>query len=185
VDNRRGNSDRQKVPSKIYFDENGEVFWGFRVPAGVHVIEWFKLLLLNTEDLQNHLQISSHLHDAKQALSNLDKTAVQLVSEYLKALWNQVLEQICNAKGQNIVDGVPIHLVLSVPAIWTDCARNRMREAAGLAGVFEHREAGNTTLSFISEPEAAAIATMPELEDRGDLQVGDSLVVIDAGGGTV
>lgn len=185
TDNRRNNSDSQKVPSKIHYDENGELFWGFRIPAGVETIEWFKLLLLNDNDLQNHLQDSSHLHDAKQSLHKLGKTAVQLVGEYLKVLWGHALKQICNAKGQDLISGMPIRVVLTVPAIWTDYARNRMLEAAKFAGIFEYRIAGKTTVSFISEPEAAAMATLPELENRGDQRVGDSFIVADAGGGTV
>ncbi|KAH8164516.1 hypothetical protein CIB48_g3748 [Xylaria polymorpha] len=185
TDNRRKNSASQKVPSKIHYDENGEISWGFRILAGAETIEWFKLLLLNKADLQKHLQDSSHLHEAKQSLLRLGKTAVQLVGEYLKVLWNHVLEQIHNAKGQTIIDGMPFQVVLTVPAIWSDYARDRMREAVEIAGILKHRVAGKTTLSFVSEPEAAAIATMPELEDRADLQAGDSFVVVDAGGGTV
>ncbi|KAI0483735.1 hypothetical protein F4859DRAFT_529040 [Xylaria cf. heliscus] len=184
-DNRNSNSNRQKVPSVIHYDKNGELWWGFRVPAGVETVEWFKLLLLDDGDLQKHLKDSSHLLDAKQALVRLGKTPVQLVGEYLQVLWQHTLKQISRAKGEDLVRGMPFHVVLTVPAIWTDHARDRMREAATLAGILEHRDAGQTTISFISEPEAAAIATIPELENRPDLQVGDSFVVVDAGGGTV
>lgn len=159
--------------------------WGFKITAEVETIEWFKLLLLNDKDLQSHLQDSAHLNDAKQLLDKIGKTAVQVVGEYLKVMWRHTLNQISNAKGQELINGMPIHVVLTVPAIWTDYARKRMREAAALAGIFEHRVAGQTILPFISEPEAAAVATIPELENRGDLQVGDSFVVVDAGGGTV
>ncbi|KAI1758002.1 hypothetical protein F4782DRAFT_536687 [Xylaria castorea] len=184
-DVRRNNSDRSKVPSKMHYDENGELWWGFKIPAGAKTVEWFKLLLLNDADLKKHLKDSSHLHDAKQSLLRLEKTSIQLIGEYLKVLWDHVLEQISRAKGKDLINGMQFHIVLTVPAIWTDYARDRMCEAAGLAGIFKHRDAGKTSLSFISEPEAAAIATMPELEDRTDLQVDDSFVVVDAGGGTV
>ncbi|KAI0112375.1 hypothetical protein GGR51DRAFT_568510 [Nemania sp. FL0031] len=185
TDNRRKNSDSQKVPSKIYYDKDGSLSWGFKIPAGVEAIEWFKLLLLNNNDLQDHLQESSHLHDAQQSLRRLGQSPVQLVADYLKVLWDHALGQICNAKGQDLINGMPFYIVLTVPAIWTDYARDRMRQAAGLAGILKPRLAGDTILSFVSEPEAAAIATMPEVENRGDLQVGDSFVVVDAGGGTV
>ncbi|KAI0191984.1 hypothetical protein EV127DRAFT_510725 [Xylaria flabelliformis] len=184
-DIRRNNSDRSKVPSKMHYDENGELWWGFKIPAGAKTVEWFKLLLLNDADLKEHMKDSSHLHDARHSLLKLGKTPVQLIGEYLKVLWDHVLEQISRAKGKELINGMPFHVVLTVPAIWTDYARGRMCEAAGLAGIFKHRDAGKTTFSFVSEPEAAAIATIPELEDRADLQVGDSFVVVDAGGGTV
>ncbi|KAI0553202.1 hypothetical protein F4679DRAFT_600159 [Xylaria curta] len=184
-DIRRNNSDRSKVPSKVHYDEKGELWWGFKIPAGAKTVEWFKLLLLNDADLQEHMKDSSHLHDARHSLLKLGKTPAQLIGEYLKVLWDHVLEQISRAKGKDLINGMLFHIVLTVPAIWADYARDRMREAAGIAGIFKSRDAGKTTLSFVSEPEAAAIATMPELEDRTDLQVGDSFVVVDAGGGTV
>ncbi|KAI0808583.1 hypothetical protein GGR55DRAFT_198555 [Xylaria sp. FL0064] len=188
ADNRRGNSDSQKVPTKVHYNENGELSWGFRAPGSINTVEWFKLLLLNDEDLQTHLRGSPHLHDAQSMMLRLRKSAVQLTGDYLKVLWNHALGQIINAKGQTLIDGMPINVILTVPAVWTDYARGRMREAASLAGILKDRGIpgiGQTTLSFVSEPEAAAIATVPELENRGDLRVGDSFVVLDAGGGTV
>ncbi|KAI0201632.1 hypothetical protein F4808DRAFT_469316 [Astrocystis sublimbata] len=185
IDNRRKNSDSQKVPSVMYYNQAGQLSWGFKIPAGANIIQWFKLLLLDKSDLQSHLVSSSHLQDAEKSLAKLEKTAVELVGEYLKELWGHILEQIHNAKGQALINGMPFHVVLTVPAIWGDCARDRMRQAAAIAGILAPRVAGKTLLSFVSEPEAAAIATMPELEDRTDLQAGDTFVVLDAGGGTV
>ncbi|KAI0430736.1 hypothetical protein F5Y09DRAFT_355703 [Xylaria sp. FL1042] len=185
IDNRRGNSDSQKVPTKVHYNPDGELSWGFRTPVNVETVEWFKLLLLNDEDLQTHLRGSQHLHDAQKMMSRLRKNAIQLTGDYLKALWDHALGQIINAKGQTLVDGMPINVILTVPAVWTDYARDRMREAATLAGILKDRGIEKTTLAFISEPEAAAIATVPELQNRGDLQVGDSFIVLDAGGGTV
>ncbi|KAJ8121865.1 hypothetical protein ONZ43_g1792 [Nemania bipapillata] len=185
IDNRQNNSDSHKVPSKIHYDDKGEVSWGFKVPAGVKAIEWFKLLLVSDKDLQSHLQGSSHIEVASKSLDMLGKSFIEAVGDYLKALWNHALEQICNAEGQALIDGMPFHVVLTVPAIWNDYSRARMRVAAKCAGILKLRAAGKTTLSLVSEPEAAAIATIPELENREDLQVGDSFVVVDAGGGTV
>jgi hypothetical protein len=59
-----------------------------------------------------------------------------------------------------------------------------MREAAKRAGILERRLAGETILQFVSEPEAAALASFEDFKNRPNFQVGDSLVVCDAGGGT-
>ena len=40
-------------------------------------------------------------------------------------------------------------------------------------------------LSFFSEPEAAALASMPKAKFQGGLTVGDSFIVLDAGGATM
>ncbi|KAI1355987.1 hypothetical protein F5Y01DRAFT_301565 [Xylaria sp. FL0043] len=185
VDNRRQNSDSQKVPTKMHYNKDFELAWGFKIPTGVETIEWFKLLLLEDRDLEKHLQRSSHLLEAKKLLSKLRLNSGRVISDYLKALWNHTIEQIRDAKGPTVIDGMPFNVVVTVPAIWTDYARNRMREAAKRAGILDERGIDKTVLSFISEPEAAAIAMMPELENRGDLKIGDSFVVLDAGGGTV
>lgn len=63
------------------------------------------------------------------------------------------------------------HIVITLPAIWPDYARNRMREAAEQAGMLSARVAGETTLSFISEPKAAALATLSDMEGRCDIMV--------------
>ncbi|KAI1080046.1 hypothetical protein F5B20DRAFT_590217 [Whalleya microplaca] len=180
------NSDRQKVPSKIHYNPTtGEISWGYNIPTDVEPIEWFKLLLLEPEDLQDHLRSSYHIRVARCMVQGLGKGAVEVVGDYLGVLWKHIMGEIQTEKGRNLILGTPIHVVLTVPAIWKDYARERMRHASDRAGILNSRTAGETTLSFISEPEAAALATIPDLDDRGDLEVDDSFVVVDAGGGTV
>ncbi|KAJ2981907.1 hypothetical protein NUW58_g6569 [Xylaria curta] len=180
------NNDRTKVPSKIHFDkETGEVKWGYNIPTDVEPIQWFKLLLLNEQDLPANLRHSSHIQAARTMAVNLGKTAVELVGDYLKVLWEHVITEIKDEKGASLVDGTKFHVILSVPAIWKDYARDRMHQAAERAGILEDRLPGKTSLDFISEPEAAALATLPDLDNRDDLAVGDNFVVLDAGGGTV
>lgn len=48
-----------------------------------------------------------------------------------------------------------------------------MREAANHAGLLEKRPGvGDTMISFVSEPEAAALATLKTADGRCDIQVG-------------
>ncbi|KAI1810431.1 hypothetical protein GGS20DRAFT_594370 [Poronia punctata] len=180
------NNDRTKVPSKLYYEkDSGEVKWGYNIPTDVEPIEWFKLLLLDEKDLPKELKNSSHIEKAREMMNAANKTPVDLVSDYLKALWDHVISEIKDAKGTGLVNGTQFHVALSVPAIWNDHARGKMREAAKRAGILDKRIVGDTTLDFISEPEAAALATLPELDNRDDLSPGDCFVVLDAGGGTV
>ncbi|KAJ2973178.1 hypothetical protein NQ176_g6757 [Zarea fungicola] len=59
-----------------------------------------------------------------------------------------------------------------------------MKKAAELAGLLDERQAGPTMLMFISEPEAAALATLSEMKDRPDISPGETMIVCDVGGGT-
>lgn len=55
------------------------------------------------------------------------------------------------------------------------------------AGILNKRAGGvgDTVLTFVQEPEAAALATLKRIDGRCDIQDGDSFVVCDCGGGTV
>lgn len=79
---------------------------------------------------------------------------------------------------------MPIHVVLTVPAIWNDFAKEAMKTAATKALVIgnANRPAGLSTYEFLSEPEAAAHAYAKEIV--GTLKVGETVLICDLGGGT-
>lgn len=62
-----------------------------------------------------------------------------------------------------------------------------MKEAAEKAGILDYRSAGETTLTFAPEPEAAGFAALldRETEFLQETDPGDVFVICDAGGGTV
>lgn len=112
-----------------------------------------------------------------------DKTAVDLVADYLKEFWSHILSTINRARGESVVDALRFHVVITVPAIWKGYARQSMEQAAKKAGIMARRAAGRTTLSFAPEPEAAALSTLTEPGRRP--KKGDVFIICDAGGGTV
>jgi hypothetical protein len=180
------NNDRHKVPSRIYYDhETGDIKWGYNIPTDIRPIEWFKLLLLEEKDLSQDLKNSSHIRTARKMMQEAQKTPVELVGDYLKALWGHIISEIQDEKGAALINGTQFHVILTIPAIWKDDGRDKMQQAVVRAGILDKRIAGDTTLDFISEPEAAALATLPELKYRDDLSIGDVFTVLDAGGGTV
>jgi hypothetical protein len=122
---------------------------------------------------------------AKQLLQNAGKTPIEAVADYLRLLWKHAIVNIARSFGEAAVEGLPIRVVCTVPAVWTTDAVRKMREAAKEAGIMDDRLAGETTLDFVSEPEAAALATFDDLKSRPNFQEGDTFVVCDAGGGTV
>ena len=68
---------------------------------------------------------------------------------------------------------------VTVPAVWTDAAQAKTRACAEKAGM-----GAGSALRIISEPEAAAIHALSVMEHL-DIQIGDTFVLCDAGGGTV
>ncbi|KAI0865570.1 hypothetical protein F4860DRAFT_256850 [Xylaria cubensis] len=173
-----------KVPTELWYgDDEDEIAWGYDIPVDAERFRWFKLLLLRDEDIDMDIQGSSFLGQTRNMMNKSGKTAVDLVSDYMRLLWEHIMSMIERARGDSVVDGLPIHVVITVPAIWKGYARYAMKEAAMKSGILDFRWAGETKLTFAPEPEAAALPTL--LEQGSGVRPGDVYVVCDAGGGTV
>lgn len=157
--------------------------WGYGVPSDADPACWFKLLLLKDEDIDEELRSSVFLRRARRTLRDNNKSAGDAVADYLRPFWRHVVESITRDRGELVIDTMTFHVVITVPAIWKDYARDRMAAAAQKAGILAHRAAGQTTLTFAPEPEAAALSTLCEPGRR--VKEGEVYLVCDAGGGTV
>ncbi|RSM02208.1 hypothetical protein CEP52_008083 [Fusarium oligoseptatum] len=183
---RNFNQDKEKVPSAVFYDQmtEGDFSWGYAVPIGEDVLRWFKLLLVDEIDLPFKIRTSRHVTAARALAKQLNKTPVEVIGGYLRELWKHARENIMRAVGQRVFKIARLHFVVTLPAIWPHYARARMEEALVLAGIREARPAGETIVDFISEPEAAALACLEGCFDEIDLNLGEHLIVCDAGGGT-
>ncbi|CAG7561921.1 unnamed protein product [Fusarium equiseti] len=170
-----------KAPTEVYYEDD-KVSCGFDIDSDTDPIKWFKLLILKDEDLTPELRSSEFLLRARQMMRQNEKTPYKLISDYLRMLWKHTLNTITKDRG-SAVDALQFHVVITVPAIWKDYARQHMMEAAKKAGILDRRAAGRTRLTFVPEPEAAALATLCEPGRR--IRFNDVYLVCDAGGGTV
>jgi hypothetical protein len=172
-----------KVPSELWYDDDDEPVWGYEIPAESNPFRWFKLLLLRTEDLAPEVRECEFMTRSRGMMEESGKSAVDLIADYLRLLWNHTISTIEKARGESIVEDSAIHVVITVPAIWKSYARQAMGEAAKRAGILDSRKAGDTELTFVPEPEAAALSAL--LEQGNGVRPGNVYVVCDAGGGTV
>ncbi|XP_033724910.1 heat shock 70 kDa protein 12B-like [Pecten maximus] len=114
-------------------------------------------------------------------------SAIKVISAVISYLKSHLTKTVKDS-AFDISDG-DIRWVVTVPAIWSDPAKQMMREAAEQAGI-----AGNQLLLAL-EPEAASMLCkhMPVSKlvdgDRGDkietFRAGCKYMVVDAGGGTI
>jgi len=185
--------DTPKVPSKIAYAKNRNSFagppvdsWGHQAWDDQKAISWFKLLLLEQRDLQSHLTNSHHLNVARGLVDETGKNVITVIAEYLSNVWKHVVEQIEKSRTHNFILARPYHIVVTVPAIWQDYAVQRMESALRQAGILDKRpQCPDTTWTFVSEPEAAALAAIEGHKKYGTLEPGQTFVVADLGGGTV
>lgn len=101
------------------------------------------------------------------------------VSDYLTMIYNHTMETLTRRYGESFMNSTELDFVLTVPAVWSDAAKNATLQAAERAGMGNRHE-----LKLISEPEAAAVYTLKTIQPSG-LKDGDNFIVCDAGGGTV
>lgn len=172
-----------KVPTELWYGDDGEPVWGYEVPASGDPFRWFKLLLLHAEDLDLELREYEFVVRAQTMMNESGKTAVDLVADYLQLLWKHIMSTIERSCGETVVEALAIRVIITVPAIWKGYARQAMEDAAKKAGILAFRLAGPTELTIAPEPEAAALSTL--LEQGSGVRPGNVYVVCDAGGGTV
>lgn len=138
---------------------------------------------MREEDLTAELRSSEFLLRARKVARESQKTATDVIAGCLGASRGHILDTIHKARGKSVIDALTFHVVITVPAIWKDYARQAMYEAARKSSMLESRLAGPTTLAFAPEPEAAALASL--CESGRNIKIGNVFLICDAGGGTV
>ncbi|EON64758.1 hypothetical protein W97_03991 [Coniosporium apollinis CBS 100218] len=175
----------EKVPTEIAYDAptagpngpKGErtVKWGFQVQPGETRLRCIKLFLDRNQKLPPYI---SSLDTATQ-LRKYDKTVMDAVTDYLQLIYKHTMDTLKVRYGQSFMATTETDWILTVPAVWSDAAKNATLQAAERAGMGDMH-----SLRLISEPEAAAVYTFKAIQPN-NLRVGSSFVVCDAGGGTV
>ncbi|KAF5654811.1 hsp70 family chaperone [Fusarium sp. NRRL 25303] len=172
-----------KVPTEIYYDDDGEMKWGYDIPGEVSRLQWFKLLLLKPDDLSPEMRASPFLQRARDITRQSGKAPVDVVADYLRLLWDHAQTKIKQELGNAAFNALTLHIVVTIPAIWKGYAQQSTEQAIRKAGLLGRRSAGPTQLNVVTEPEAAALSTI--LDRYDSVKQGNVYVVCDAGGGTV
>ena len=174
--------DEAKVPSIIQYNKGHVAKWGYEVSGcDENTLEWFKLALVADTDLPPHLRKSTKLKDTKKKMRHLELNATQVMENYMEKVWSHVLGEIKKNLTSEDFESTPIHVVISIPAIWGNHAVEMMKTAAAVS-IMGSRHTGLITYELLSEPEAAVQAYAEELQLK--LKVGDIVMVTDLGGGT-
>jgi molecular chaperone DnaK (HSP70) len=106
------------------------------------------------------------------------KEPVDVSADYLTCIHNFVETFLPTTFGAEFLRNQRRVYLITVPAIWSDLAKDLTRQAAARAGI------PDDTLFLVTEPEAAALYCATTCEEV-DLDDGDHFLVCDAGGGTV
>ena len=179
-------ADQQKIPTKLAYDDTGQaVQWGSGVTGTQKTtISCFKLGLqsgLEAHYKRNFGGSTGFLTDSNWKSPNLpNKAPVDFAADYLSFITEYVtMKYFPQTFGGNaFLADQNIAYVVTVPACWSQKAKDLTRQAAVRANIPQ------SSLLFIIEPEAAALYCATMSQDVG-LRKGEYFTVCDAGGGTV
>ncbi|KAG5921802.1 hypothetical protein E4U61_006230 [Claviceps capensis] len=162
-----------KIPTIIEYTEKDSR--GFRWGASVNRLNGgivgIKLLLDPTQERPLYLPTKN----IDQELQSLPKKPFEVAADFIQAIYEHALQDIAKTIPKAYMDMCDKEFVLSVPAVWSDAAKNATLKAAELAGI--------KPVTIVKEPEAAALYAIKSLDFA--IEKNDAFVVCDAGGGTV
>lgn len=114
---------------------------------------------------------------------------LNLIAEFLRRIKDTALKDIGDGLGgEGLLDESEIRWCLTVPAVWTDDSKQIMRRAAQVAGLIGEGTEEADRLILVLEPEAAAVHCQQVMLGRNEsapLVGGKTIMIVDAGGGTV
>jgi molecular chaperone DnaK (HSP70) len=179
-----------KTPSRIaYAAENeGQTInqFGFQVTPKMVSYSWTKLLL-DEKSRASEFDDPLLQHPEGDGMLRLpdNKTAAEVVTDFLHEIYTWIENYLAKRISPDLLEITPLEFWFTVPAIWSDRAKNATLRAAKAAG-FASGEAD--TIYLIPEPEAAGIATLKgysEGKSVAHARAGDGILICDCGGGTV
>ncbi|EXJ77707.1 hypothetical protein A1O3_09936 [Capronia epimyces CBS 606.96] len=168
--------------------------WGYGVQDQVKEADYeadharrltrFKLLLDNSEHTAS---VRSGLYETCKTLKtmHLIKDNVDVIGDYLAHLFRHTKKRLIDSEGYTADSTV--EFVLCVPAVWNGNANRQMQLAMARAisnsgfGQLQNESVDN--LFIVTEPEAAAACVLASEKTR--LKIGETFILLDAGGGTV
>lgn len=159
------NPNSEKVPSIIAYDNDCPGKWGYDVGDADKSFRWIKILL---EPESEYSGKSEQVKKSNELLEQINKQAVDVVADYLTKVWEYAMKEIARKQGVNFRDSYKLKVVMSVPAMWTPVAKEKTLQAARQAGL-------GTDISLVTEPEAAALATLKDKDEMQELQVRESI----------
>ena len=185
----KGGGGTEKVPSRITYGENpphSQVEWGYDISLSakgkIHALMKLKLdkriknkqlemlirLLTNLENFSLNDDDDDESDEEEGPPDYPGKSPVDIVADYLTEIRKNVWAELERMYGQVTLANLDRELVVTVPAVWSERAKDLTLQAVTRA------DFKATKIMLVTEPEAAAIYTlkgMVEGASKDDVQV--------------
>ncbi|PLB51550.1 actin-like ATPase domain-containing protein [Aspergillus steynii IBT 23096] len=189
----RGIRTHEKAPSAIaypaYNPQNRERRWGFQIRPGMTASAWTKFQL-DDEASEELLPLRTGPWARAGGAFWLpnDKSPIQVTADFLAEIYRYVMRELQTyvtrmTRGNRAP--IPVEFWFSVPNLWPEQAKQRMRQAAIMAGFGTGLRGQAANLCFVNEAQAdmayviscSSSMTFPLLPQ-------ESVLICDCGGGT-
>lgn len=140
----------QRVPTIL--SQKNPKRWGYQVTEQTFSIQGVKLLLDGSQKFRYLPAVES-----KDAIHKMKSTPVDIAGEYLKFLIDHA-KYLLQKRFGTALRTMQLDYILTVPAVWSDKAKDATLQAACLAGI------PRSDLFLLSEPEAAAVYTIQTIQ---------------------
>jgi hypothetical protein len=165
----------------VYTQYDSVKYWGYqvqnhqRVQPPERLLENWKIFL--DPPMINEAR-QAEVDDVPRSLAE----AQRMVTAYLEQIYFHIKESIQAENGRGWEEKT-IFFVFSLPTTWTSLATvERFKEAITNAGFGQENPSKHTAELELTEAEAAAVFTLKEAQVK--YNVGDIILICDAGGGT-
>ena len=125
---------------------SGGIRWGYQIGDLEEAIRGIKLLLDKSKATEYKPALNS-----QHLISAQGKEPVDAAADYLKKLFSHAKSILDDQGIGSLVQSWDVQYILTVPAVWSDKAKDLTIQAACLAGI------PKASLYLLSEPEAAAV----------------------------
>ena len=132
-------ANKPKVPTLIRYDNspNKPFTWGYELENSLDVNKIVGIKLLLDPDHPKPLYVPQS--NTKAELQRLGKSAVDVAADYIAAIYKHALSKIEAAWPEDYIKRLPKKFVLSVPAVWSDKAKDSTMQVSSLALTFAQR----------------------------------------------
>ncbi|KAK6337277.1 hypothetical protein TWF730_002683 [Orbilia blumenaviensis] len=194
------NATNEKVPSRIAYGTppEPEILWGNQIKHNTKAPIYSCMKLKLDEDMSGPGRFRRFLALIARDMVGMDiedanetpneppeypgKSTVDMVADYLTKVRETTWDVLEQQYGKVLFSSMKKELVVTVPAVWSERAKNLTLKAVNRA------EFNASKIFLLSEPEAAAIYTLKGIREgpsRDDIKIGDVFVLCDAGRSTV
>jgi molecular chaperone DnaK (HSP70) len=163
-------------PTEIVYDSEGNARIGHQIRPDEPRFQFFKLDLNENRGYEASFVAKKYPDAMSKQPTAQDRSAQEMTTDYLRVLHKHSHAYMSTKYGKGVLATTAIQYVLTVPAMWSDKSKELTRSCAIAAGF-------GTKIHLISEPEAAVTHALDAIRNS-NLEIGDTFVCCDAGGGT-